>query len=392
MKKLFIFIVFVGLCCFIFYGFSNKEKEIPVIKENTEERLVFLSYIDYSSYLKNKSSEEQKKYIDKIVNNIKESNFTGIILQVRPFADSIYNSKLFPSSKYVVSNEGEKLNFDILEYFINKSHSSNIKLFAWINPYRIRSNNDTSDMSLNTIFYNWLKTDKIEVSDNGIYFNPAKEEVINLIVDGVKEVANYDVDGILFDDYFYPNKTIDLEEFNKYQKDGGDLLIDDYRRQNVLLLVKNCYEKIKKINKNILFGISPAGNDINNYNEEYLDVKNIVNNKYVDFLMPQIYYGFENDSLPFIDTIEYWNNIIKGKDIDLYVALALYKSGLEDSYAGEGIAEWILNADVIKKQILIGRSKSNYKGFSIFRYDYFYNPSTDNRQLIDEIKNVNSIF
>lgn len=390
MKKILIIILVLFIGMYMFY-YMNKKEDNNIINNFEEDRYVFIAYIDYS-YLKGKDENILKEEINKMVLNIKENNFNGIILQVRAFSDAIYYSKIFSPSLHIVNNEDDKLNLDLLDYFIKKSHENNIKLIAWINPYRIRSNNDISSISGNNIVNKYLNTSSVEIK-NGIYFNPAKDEVLDLIIKGVLEIVkNYDVDGILYDDYFYPSKTCDLKDYELYKTQGGTNSLEDFRRDNINKLIRKTYEKIKEVNSDVLFGISPSGNMNNNYNAEYLDINYLIENKIVDFIMPQIYYGFDNTNLPFVNTVNSWSNLVKDTNIKFYVALALYKSGLEDKYAKTGINEWINNNDIISKQIIVSRNTYNYEGFSIFRYDYLFNSKKDNKQLLDEVFYVKKLL
>ena len=390
MKKILIIILVIFIGMYMFY-YMNKKEDNNIINNFEEDRYVFISYIDYS-YLKGKDENILKEEINKMVLNIKENNFNGIILQVRAFSDVIYYSKIFSPSLYIVNNENDKLKLDMLDYFIKLSHENNIKLIAWINPYRIRSNNDISSISDNNIVNKYLNTSSVEIK-NGIYFNPAKDEVLDLIIKGVLEIVkNYDVDGILYDDYFYPSKTCDLKDYELYKTQGGTNSLEDFRRDNINKLIRKTYENIKEVNSDVLFGISPSGNMNNNYNAEYLDINYLIENKIVDFIMPQIYYGFDNTNLPFVNTVNSWSNLVKDTNIKFYVALALYKSGLEDKYAKTGINEWINNNDIISKQIIVSRNTYNYEGFSIFRYDYLFNSKKDNKQLLDEVFYVKKLL
>lgn len=390
MKKILIIILVLFIGMYMFY-YMNKKEDNNIINNFEEDRYVFISYIDYS-YLKGKDENILKEEINKMVLNIKENNFNGIILQVRAFSDAIYYSKIFSPSLHIVNNENDKLKLDMLDYFIKLSHENNIKLIAWINPYRIRSNNDISSISGNNIINKYLNTSSVEIK-NGIYFNPAKDEVLDLIIKGVLEIVkNYDVDGILYDDYFYPSKTCDLNDYKLYKINGGLKSLEDFRRDNINKLIRKTYEKIKEVNSDVLFGISPSGNMNNNYNAEYLDINYLIENKIVDFIMPQIYYGFDNTNLPFVNTVNSWSNLVKDTNIKFYVALALYKSGLEDKYAKTGINEWINNNDIISKQIIVSRNTYNYEGFSIFRYDYLFNSKKDNKQLLDEVFYVKKLL
>ena len=390
MKKIFIIILVVA-GAFIVLN-KKEEKKESIVDNYQEDRAVFISYIDYS-VLKNKTKDEIKNIIDEMIHNIEDNNYNMIILQVRSFFDAIYNSSIFKSSKVVVENEGDVLNLDILSYFTKKSHEKNIKLYAWVNPYRIRNTNDYSDINKENIYYKYLFSNEIYIGDDGIYINPSSEIGLKFIIDGLKEIAvNYDVDGILFDDYFYPNDFIDNDNYNLYKEKGGEKDINNYRRDNIYNLIKTSFLEIKKINKNILFGISPGGNINNNLNDEYLDIEKVINDGYIDFVMPQLYYGFENESLPFTLALDNWEMLVKDKNVSLYVALSIYKSGNVDKYAGGGKNEWIEKTDIIKKEVILSRNANNYKGFAIFRYDFLFNFSRENENLLRENENLKEIL
>ena len=198
MKKFLIFaVVFCMISLWIVdYNLAKTKKNVidnhaeEVIKKIDEDRYIFISYIDYSKLLKNKSKEEKQKNIEEMVNNVANANFNVIILQVRPFADSIYYSDYFPTSSTVVSKEGNHLDLDILDYFIKKSHDKNIKLYAWVNPYRVRNVSDPTTIGKTSVAYKWINTRNLEVIDSkGIFFNPSSKEVQELIINGIDELS-----------------------------------------------------------------------------------------------------------------------------------------------------------------------------------------------------------
>ena len=347
------------------------------IPEGTKNKGIFISYIEYKKYLKDKNALDMKKEIDKMINTVKDYNINFIILHAKPFSDAIYESKIFPSSSSIVSEEGDKLPFDVLDYFIKKAHKNNIQIHAWINPYRISNYTDTSKISITNPAYKWLNTNNVKViQDKGIYYNPASSEVQELIISGVAElVENYDIDGIHMDDYFYPDDTIDLENYEQFK---NTISLSDYRLSNTNKLVKSIYTTIKKIKPNVVFGISPEGNIENNYENNYADVKTWVTNEgYIDYIMPQLYYGFLNETQPFIPVINKWKDLIT-IDIDFMPALALYKVGIVDEYAKSGKEEWINDKDVITKQIKIINNMEKTAGYSLFRYSYLIENDNDN--------------
>lgn len=368
---------------------SNIKLDRTSIKKEEETRAIFVSYIELNKYIKGNDYEISKRNIRKIIKNIKRLKCNTIILQVRSASDAIYKSNIYPMSLNIVNTEYDDY-FDVLDYFIKESHKSNVKVIAWINPYRIRTTCDKTTITEKNPAYKYLDTDIVYIN-NGIYYNPSKQETEDLIVKGVEEVLNYDVDGILFDDYFYPDNNIDKKDYEEYIKNNEFIEEKNYRLNIVNKMIKRVYKTCK--NKNIKFGISPDGNIDNNYNKNYADVKSwLKSNEYIDFIMPQIYYGFYNSTRDYIKVTKEWENLIENKDIELYIALAFYKVGMEDKYAKSGFNEWIDNDNIIMREILLSRNLKNYKGFSLFRYENIFNEEIYTKTSIKEIENLKKIL
>ena len=362
------------------------------IKEDTKKeelKGIFISYIELNKYVNTNNEETSKKNIDKMIENINNFKLNTIILQVRPSSDAIYDSKIFPYSKYISGEEGKKI-YDVLDYFIKKTHEKNLKIYAWINPYRVRTDEDINKITINNPAYKYIGTDTLYVN-NGIYYNPSKKEVQDLITNGVKEVLEYDVDGILFDDYFYPNNEIDINDYNKYIEENSYIEKKDYNLKIINETIEKIHDECKK--KKVKFGISPDGNVENNYEKNFADIKLWMNSdKYIDFIIPQIYYGFYNTSKGYLKVSKEWDNLLKNKNIDLYIALAFYKVGREDKYAKEGRDEWLYNDNIIMKEILLSRNLKNYKGFALYRYDNLFDTNIYTNNSINEIENVKKII
>ena len=384
-------IIFLLVIVYIFVP-KDTLKEENKSKLDEEKRAVFISYIELGNNIRGKSEVDMKKIIDSMLDTAKSYGFNMIILQVRAFSDAIYPSSIYPSSRSVVNTEGDDLPFDILKYFIKKAHQKDLELHAWINPYRISNTKDINLISTSNPSYDMLNTSSVEVMDNGIYYNPASSKVESLILDGIEEIiTNYDVDGIHFDDYFYPNSlTIDSTEYNKAKEEDPLLTLQEFRLNIISSLVKKTYNLIKNYSKDILFGISPDGNIDNNYNSNYVDTRTFVTKKgYVDYIMPQVYYGFLNSVKPFEETIKSWNNLIT-IDIDLIPALAFYKTGNIDKFAKEGVNEWVEYNNIISREVMLSRELSNYSGFAIFRYDSIFGSNLTENAFIEKenLKNI----
>ena len=328
MKK--ITVLFSVICSFFVVltflkdGFAGQKENI---KDNEEIKAVYISYIELNSYISGKDEETSKKNITKMLDEIKDFGFNTVIVHVRAFSDSMYKSDYYPVSNTVLNNKNTYPNYDVLEFFIKEAHERSLKFEAWINPFRISNQTSLDNVSIDSPYYKFIKNkDAAVIEGKGVYLNPASSEVRELIVKGIEEIVkNYDVDGIHFDDYFYPDKKIDLHSYEKYKKDGGILSLEEYRLENITTLIRNVYEMIKVTKENVKFGIAPEGNIQNDYENSYLDVKKILASKgYVDYIMPQIYFGFENQTRPFKETLDEWNNMIKDESIKIIPALAFY--------------------------------------------------------------------
>ena len=369
MKRLIIFIVLLILVLVL-----NIVKE----KEFVETRAIFISYIELHEYISN-DVHKSKSNINKMINNISDLKLNTIILQVRDNCNSIYRSKIFPNT----------YDFDVLDYFIKESNKKNIKVIAWINPYRVRTTNNIDTIKSNEFIYKYINTDTLYI-DNGIYLNPSSSEVEDLIVDGVKEVLNYKIDGVLFDDYFYPNSEIDNIDYSKYIENNDYISKEEYQLNIINKMIKRVHSVCRK--KNILFGVSPDGNIDNNYSIHRADVKRWMSESdYIDFIMPQVYYGFYNSTKAYTLVTKEWESLLNN-NIDLYIALAFYKVGVVDNYAKEGRDEWVLNDNIIMREVLLSRNLKNYKGFSLFRYDNLFETSYYNNNSIGEIENLKKII
>lgn len=374
----------------IFNG--SKVEDVKEIDGFVEKRSIFISYIELEKYLKNKDAVNGKKSIDLMIKNVKEMGFNEVIVQVRSFCDAIYPSEIFPwSSSVVTGEEGVDGSFDILGYFIEKSHLENISFVAWVNPYRIRSNSDITSISVLSPAYKHLNSDVVYVGD-GIYFNPSKKVVHDLIVSGIEEIVEkYEVDGILFDDYFYPSNDIDVDDYEFYLKNNDYISKEQYNLNVISNLIKDVYDVCHK--NGVLFGVSPDGNIENNYNKVFADVKKWCSDQgYIDFIMPQVYYGFYNETKAFKSVVDEWESIVLNEDVDMMIALAFYKVGVMDNYAKSGSFEWMIYGDIIMREIILSRNLDKYMGFSLFRYDYIFNEEMYNEMTLKEIENMKKVL
>ncbi|ABR49789.1 protein of unknown function DUF187 [Alkaliphilus metalliredigens QYMF] len=290
-----------------------------------------------------KSKEELIAILDKSV----EMNMNAVFFQVSPEGDAFYNSNIVPWSRYLTGTFGKDPGFDPLAFAIEEAHKRNLELHAWFNPYRISMYmNDSTIESLNiekSVYKehpDWVKSAMSRfVIDPGI--PQAREWVIKRTMEVVND---YDVDGIHFDDYFYYEKHVgeleDQDTFSQYNL-GQFSNLGEWRRNNTYLLVKELSNEIRKTKPWIKFGISPAGvwankkdghlNGSNtsaglpNYDRSFADTKKWVEEEIIDYIAPQVYFTFANPSAPYGEVANWWSNVVRGKNVHLYIGQALYK-------------------------------------------------------------------
>ena len=378
---------------------EKTEKENETDNTFEEVKAVWISFLDFETILTGKSEVEFTTSISAAFDNIEQMGLNTVFVQVRPFADAIYKSEYFPWSYIATGTEGVAPGYDPLEIMVAEARKRNLKIEAWLNPYRVRSAGSDKALSAGNTAGIWLAEGNSAVKQYGgvISYNPADPAAQELIVNGAREIIrNYDVDGIHIDDYFYPHTDpeFDSSEYKAYRDLGGELSLADWRRENVLTLVKKLYSAIKEERAAAVFGISPQSSIENNYNSQYLDVEEITSKPgYCDYICPQVYFGFENDIQPFGRTMSVWSEMIKTDDIKLYAGLAVYKTGLTDSYAGSGKAEWQENDNLMQRMIEYSRELEYYSGFALYRYDSIFNPADRVQAHVDrEMRNLDSII
>ena len=356
---------------------SNTNVNTNVANTN-EVRAAWITFLEFNSkgYTLNSFNSRITEMFDKIA----ASGLNEIYVHVRPFSDAMYRSAYFPWSKYASGRQGVDPGFDPLAIMVNAAHSRNLKLHAYINPYRVCTEADFDKLATNSPAYKWLNDDDEDNDRNVLkfgnmyYYNPSSDDVIKLINNGVAEIVkNYDVDGVIFDDYFYPtlgsnySSKFDAEEYNDYKLETTNpLSIVDWRRNNINKMVKTVYATVKKSGKNRTFGISPAGN-LNNLranDKYYVDIDRWGRESgYVDYIAPQLYWGFEHSICPFEPTVDKWVATVINPEVKLYIALPMHLAQAQET------PEWKNNHDILGRMVSSLRNKT-VNGFSVYRYDY----------------------
>ena len=311
---------------------AKKEPKTPeVMREFRAVWVATVANIDWPS-TKTLSTEKQKEELIAILDKCKELNMNAVVFQVRPACDAMYDSKIEPWSAYLTGEQGKAPEpfYDPLTFAVEESHKRGLELHTWFNPYRAGLKAMKDPISEKHI----SKTHPEMVRDYGSYLwlDPGLKEVQDLSMSVILDVVNrYDVDGIHIDDYFYPYKekvdpknpkspTLDFPDEDSYKiyKDaGGQLKKDDWRRQNVDKFVERMYKEVKETKPHVKVGISPFGiwkpgfpeqiKGFNQFEELYADAKLWLNEGWVDYWTPQLYWTISNPDQSFPVLLKWWS-------------------------------------------------------------------------------------
>lgn len=374
-------------------GSGTPQKEELTYK-NSSSSGIWLSFSEINGMLESEAGF--KAEFEKVLENCKALKIGEIYVHIRAYCDSLFKSDYFPLVK-----AAEGIDYDVFEYIINACHTAGIRVHAWINPYRVlTASSDKEELDHNSPAYKWLSDDSAEndknvVIYNGIYLNPAEYEVRELVINGIREVLNkYKVDGIHFDDYFYPtaDPEFDAVSYEKYKSETENpLLLADWRRANVNALISGCYTAVKFHGKDIIFSVSPAASIEKNYNELYADASAWVESGCIDCIIPQLYFGFDypDKQYCFDNLLSEWLKLVsENRQVKLKIGLAPYKIGTDTEADRE---EWNTSEDIIARQAEQCYKNSGVEGYVLFSYTSLVSDDELNeKQRENLIKMINS--
>lgn len=338
--------------------------------------------IDYPS-AQGLTADQLRSEADTMLDNIAQMGLNTVFLQVRPSADALYDSDIFPASRYVSGTVGQAPDgdFDVLAYWVEAAHARGLQLHAWLNPYRITKDGQSEYDALPDDSPAKQHPEWTVVYEDNYYFNPGLPAVQELVVDGAAEIVqNYDVDGIHLDDYFYPGTDFaDEATFARYGKDFDD--IGDWRRNNVNELIAALDETLHEIDPTLSFGVSPAGiwdNKANNpkgsdtngrssYSEIYCDSVEWINSGTVDYICPQLYWSIGYEIADFEVLVNWWQQIVATSDVALYIGIGAYRAA--EAEPGD---TWY-GTDELQRQLTLLDNSIDIQGEVFFSYNSLQN-------------------
>ncbi|WP_406403776.1 family 10 glycosylhydrolase [Streptomyces sp. NBC_00879] len=267
-----------------------------------------------------------------------------VVLQVRPTADALWPSPYEPWTQYLTGSQGRDPGWDPLGTAVAEAHRRDLRLHAWFNPYRVAVHTDPSRLVEShpaRVHPDWVLP-----YGGKLYYNPGIPEVRGFVRDAMMDaVRRYDIDGVHFDDYFYPYPVAgqvfdDDATYARYGAGFPDKAA--WRRDNTDRLVREMADRIKESRKRIPFGISPfgvwrnaatdpLGSDtaagVQTYDDLHADTRKWVKKGWIDYVVPQIYWNVGFPVADYARLLPWWNDVVRDTDVDLYAGEALYKAG-----------------------------------------------------------------
>ena len=330
--------------------------------------------IDWPKTLDN--PEVQKQEFIEILDKLDSLNINAIFVQVRPTSDALYKSYINPWSKYLTGEQGKYPGYDPLQFMIEETHKRDMEFHAWLNPYRIT----TQGTDLNELAPNnpaRIKPEWVLEFNNALFYDPENPEVIEYVAITVYEIIKkYDVDGIHFDDYFYPY------DYPLPEGEDREGEVANNRREAVNNLIRTIYKVIKSTKPSVQFGVSPYGvwknkssdligsesNSLESYYDLYMDTLTWIDEHIVDYIAPQIYWSTYNNDSNYEVMVSWWNDVVKDSGVRLYI--------------GQNINDLDI-ASEIYKQIEINREYEYVSGNILFSASDIMN---DNDNIVMQLK------
>lgn len=348
---------------------SVPEDTVPLNYDDM--RAVWIPVMQYGEWMTGQSADAFRQHVRTAFAHCADMGINTVYLHVRAYGDAYYSSSLFPKGAYL---DGD---YDPLAIMLEEAHALALSVHAWINPMRLSSADGLAETPESYPLYAWYHDAEkngtyLVQSGANFYLNPAYPEVRQFIADGVTEILeHYAVDGIHIDDYFYPTQDTAFDAAAFAESGASDLAA--WRRENCNAMVQEMYHAVKAQDEQLLFGISPQGNMRTNFDKLYADTALWCREAgYCDYIVPQVYYGFENSTCPFAETAALWAET--ADSARLVIGLAPYKIGLTDQWAGSGSEEWKTDSTVLSRQAELILSMENVGGMAFYSYASLFAP------------------
>ena len=319
---------------------AKSASAVDVVTPKLEMRSAWVATVWGIDWPKGSTIDAQKKEMVKMLDSLQVNNFNAVNFQVRGMSDAMYKSSYEPWASWLTGVRGKDPGWDPLAYFVEECHKRGLECHAWVNPYRFNSSSTSGGTAGDGTGY--VEKGWVMNAGSGQILNPGLAEVQDQIVKICKEIiSNYDVDGMLFDDYYYNGAAMsaDASTYAAYTSAGGKLSQANWRRKNVTDLMRKLYKMIEETKPWVRFGQAPQGttytdqsladkyglercpaNYDNNYGSQYIDIMEWLDNGLIDFISPQVYWTLGNSTADYSKIVPWWGKVVKRFNRHLFVS------------------------------------------------------------------------
>ncbi len=364
----------VALCLFLLCcALTVQARSFPMPASDEpplyEFRGAWIATVAQLDWPRGAGTEAQKASLVELLDRLKAAGINAVFFQIRPAADALYASSLEPWSHWLTGAQGKAPEpfYDPLQFAIEETHRRGMELHAWFNPYRaVNGAYPLAPEHVAVEHPEWILT----FGDTKL-LNPGIPAVRDYVISVVRDVVDrYDVDGVHFDDYFYPySPHITSEDQATYQEFGGSFSsIDTWRRYNVNMLVRGVHEMIETVRPRVKFGISPFGiwksgtpagtSGLSAYDAIYADAVNWLDQQWIDYVVPQLYWSFAGGQ-DYAKLAPWWASVRNERH--LYTGHGLYKA---DAATFSGT---LYPANEVPRQVRFNREHPDIQGSVFFR-------------------------
>lgn len=358
------------------YVVVNKPAAVP----KAEMRAAWIATVENIDWPEKGTTgaEEQKQQYRKLLDELQAAGMNAVIMQIKPTADAFYPSEYGPWSEWLTGVQGKDPGYDPLAFMLEEVHKRNMEFHAWFNPYRVSMKGDIDRLVENHPARQ--HRDWVLAFGGKLYFDPGIPEARQFITDSVMEVVKkYDIDAVHFDDYFYPYpiEGTDFPDNASYAKYGtGFTDRAEWRRDNVNQFIRNVSEAIKREKSHVKFGISPFGiwknkskdpegsdtNGLSSYEALNADSKKWVEEEWIDYVTPQLYWYMGYSPAAYDTLIAWWSGVTAGKNVHLYSGQAIYRIGQGDGW---------MDPEEMPNQVNFNRNFEEVSGSMYFSAQWF---------------------
>ena len=367
---------------------EQKPAHLHLPKRDTPVVATWLPYFLYPDLFGGKTEAEAHQTVKTLLESAQSIGINTVFAHACAFGEAYYDSVCYPKAI-------ETGQLDYLQILAEECKDLGISLHAWINPLRLQIPDVMAAWQSGTMAADWYhdaakRAAHMAQVEGRYYLQPAADATCQLLCAAAEELlTRYAIDGIHIDDYFYPTSAADFDAAAFSHSGAKDLTL--WRMENINRILQAMYETVHSVRDDAVFSVSPCGNLQSNLQTQYADCALWCEKSgYCDWLIPQIYYGYRNQTMPFSETLAQWLALPRDASVQVIVGLAAYKVGTVDVFAGGGSAEWQEDTALLAKQTADVLTTTESSGAALYHIGNVQQLSPDEKTALQSV--ISTVF